>query len=99
MVNPGNSARAKELIQDDCRITIDDIAEHLGISHGSAMKIVGELGFAKICARLVPRQLTDTHKQACFELLECHAGDETFLKRIVAGNETWVHYYESIRSD
>ena len=49
--NPGNSARAEELIRSDRRVTIDDIAERLGISDGSAAKIMGELGFAKICAR------------------------------------------------
>ena len=57
-----------------------------------------ELGFAKVCARWVPRQLTDAHKQArleaCLKLLECHADDETFLKRIVTGDDTWVHHYE-----
>ena len=40
----------------------------------------------------------DAHKQArlkaYLELLECHAGYETFLKRIMTGDETWVHHYE-----
>ena len=48
---------------------------------------MGKLCFAKVCARWVPRQLTDAHKQArleaCLELLECHAGDETFFQLIV----------------
>ena len=50
-VNPGNSAQAEELIQDDRRVTIDDIAQRFGITHKSAAKIVGELGFAKVSAR------------------------------------------------
>ena len=45
-VNPGNSARAEELIRDDRRVTIDDIAERLRISHESAAKIVGG---ARLC--------------------------------------------------
>ena len=40
-VNPGNCARAEELIADDRRVTVDDIAERLGISHGNTAKIVG----------------------------------------------------------
>ena len=32
-VNLGNSARPEGLIQDDRRVTIDEIAERLGISH------------------------------------------------------------------
>ena len=98
-VDPGSSARAEELIRDDCRVTIDDIAERLGISHRSAAKIVVEIGFVKVCAKWVPRQLTDAHKQArleaCLELLVCHAGDGTCLKRVVTGDETWVHHYET----
>ena len=81
-VNPRNSARGEELIRGDRRVTIDDIAKRLKISHGNAAKIVGEIGFAQGCARWVPRQLTDAHKQArleaCLELLECHAGDENY---------------------
>ena len=96
-VNPGKSAGAEKLIGDDRRVTLDDIVERLGISYLSAAKIVGALGFAKVCARWVPRQLTDPHKQAgletCLELLECHA-DETFLERIVTGDETWIHHHE-----
>ena len=103
-VNPGNSDEVEKLIRDDRRITSDDIAECVGVSHGSAVNIVDKLGFAKVCARWVPRQLLDFHKQArfeaCSELIECHKSDKTFLSRIVTGDETWVHHYkpESKRS-
>ena len=56
-VNPGNSAWTEELIRDDRRVTIDNIAERLGISCGSAAKIVRELGFAKIYAGGFPDNL------------------------------------------
>ena len=79
-VNPGNNDKVEKLIRDDRRITIDDIAERVGVSHGSAVNIVNELGFAKVCARWVPRQLLDFHKQArfeaCSELIECHRSDK-----------------------
>ena len=54
-VNPGNRARAEELIRNDRTVTIDDIAERLGISYGKTAKIVGELCFAKF----VPSGLRD----------------------------------------
>ena len=47
-INYGNSARVEELVREERRVTIDDIAERLGISHRSAAKIMRELGFAKI---------------------------------------------------
>ena len=50
-VNLGNSADIEELTREDLRATTDDIAEHLGISHESAAKTAGELGFEKVCAR------------------------------------------------
>ena len=97
-VNPGNSDEVEKLIRDDRRITIDDIAECVEVSHGSAVNIVNELGFAKVCARWFPRQLLDFHKrarfEACSELIECHKSDKTFLSRIVTRDETWVHHYE-----
>jgi len=55
------------LIRDGRRINIHDIAERVGVSHGSAVNVVNELGFAKVCARWVSRQLLDFHKQARFE--------------------------------
>ena len=54
-VNPGNNDKVEKLIRDDRRITIDDIAERVGVSHGSAVNIVNELGFAKVCARWVAK--------------------------------------------
>ena len=73
----------KELIRQDRGVTTDDIAECIGVSRGKAKKIVGELGFAMVCARLIPRQLTDAHKQsrfeACSELLERHSNMDLFL--------------------
>ena len=98
VVTPRNSDEVEKLIRDDRRITIDDIAECVGVSYGSAVNIVNEPGFAKVCARWVPRQLLDFHKQArfeaCSELTECHKSDKTFLSHIVTGDETWVHHYE-----
>ena len=56
------------------------------------------LGYSKVCARWIPRQLTEAHKQsrleACFELLEyCHS-DKTFWQQIVTGDGTRVYHFE-----
>ena len=76
-------------------ITINELAELLGVSAGSAVKIMDTLGYSKVCARWFSRQLTEAHKQsrleACSELLEyCHS-DKTFLQQIVTGDETRVY--------
>ena len=73
-VNPANRAKADALIREDRRTTVDEQAENLGVSHGSAYKTVESLGFSKVCARWVPRELTTERKidrvNACTEHLE-----------------------------
>ena len=56
------------------------------------------LGYSKVCAKWVTRQLTVAHKQfrleAGSELREyCHS-EKTCLQPIVTGNDTWVHHFE-----
>ncbi|KAF6038988.1 hypothetical protein EB796_002706 [Bugula neritina] len=38
--------------------------------------------------------IPDSSKEDGCELLSMHAEDETFLQRIITGDETWVHQYE-----
>jgi len=93
-----NLKHTDELIKQNRKIRITEINEALDISRGSTDTLVGNLGYSKVCAKCVPRQLTDTMKQqrveASTELLSMHAEDETFLQRITTGDETWVHHYE-----
>ena len=56
-----------------------------------------DLGYRKICARWVPKMLTDDHKtqrmaSALTFLTRYHNEGEDFLKFIVTGDETWVLY-------
>ena len=97
-VNPANEAKADALIREDRRITLDELAENIEVSHGSAHNIVKSLGFSKVCAHWVPRQLTTEHKidriDACTDLLEQSQRDKTFFQRLITGDETWIHHYE-----
>ena len=61
-VNPDNKTYADELIRTDRRITVGKLASKLDVSIGSAHSIVASLGYSKVCARWVPRQLTEDHK-------------------------------------
>ena len=93
-----NIDQADALIKKNRRITINELAESLGVSARSAVKIMDTLGYSKVCARWVPKQLTEAHKQsdleACSKLLKyCHS-DKTFLQRIVTGDQTWVHHFK-----
>jgi len=53
------------------RVAIDEVACSLQISHDSAYQIIhDELGFHKLCARWVPRQLTAEHKRKRVEICQ-----------------------------
>ena len=94
-VNPANKRKADTLIKADRRITIDELASVLVVSHGSAHNIVESLEYSKVGARWVPRQLTDEHRaervNCCTELRE---RDNEFFGRLTTGDETWIHHYE-----
>jgi histone-lysine N-methyltransferase SETMAR len=95
-----NVEQADKIIRENRRTTVTEMAEKLGISSTSAYSIIHDtLNFRKVCARWVPKQLTEEHKatrvERCAVFLQQYREEgDTFLKRIVTGDETWVHYYE-----
>ena len=59
-----NIDQVDALIKENRRITMNELVESLGVSAGSAVKIMDILGYSKVCARWVPRQLTEAHKRS-----------------------------------
>ena len=57
-----------------------------------------ELGMQRFAAKFVPRILTDDQKQqgvsVCTELRQLAPDDETFLSRVITGDESWVYGYD-----
>ena len=60
--NEPNKKRTDEIIKEDRRVTLDKIATKLGVGHNAVQEMIGSLGYRKICARWVPRLLTEDHK-------------------------------------
>ncbi|UYV65430.1 hypothetical protein LAZ67_3004353 [Cordylochernes scorpioides] len=95
-------AAVRNVVEADRRVTIDKIMIRLpsGIeiersSIGSIMSDV--LNFRKVCARWVPRLLSENHKpqrkEAARAFLEMHRKDGDLLfSRIVTGDESWLHH-------
>lgn len=88
-----------EFVRNDRRVTIDEISEHFpNVSRTIIHELVKHhLHYAKICARWVPRMLTDEHKNkrmaAALTFLERYSVEgDSFLTRIVTGDETWICY-------
>ena len=90
--------QTQQMILANRRINIDELAQSLQISHGSAQKIIHEiLGYHKVSARWVPRELTEEHKrrrvEICQTLLNRYNNEgEEILSQIVTGDESWVHH-------
>ncbi|KAG5317737.1 MOS1T transposase, partial [Pseudoatta argentina] len=86
-----------EKARDDRRLTVDELSAMFPqISRSLLHETITEtLGYRKLSARWVPKQLTDQHKlnrvEAGQEFLRRYKlhGDE-FLRSIVTGDETWV---------
>jgi len=88
-----------DLILQNRRFTIREIAEDVGISFGSCQAILTEkLNMHRVAAKFVPLVLTEDQKanrvNISQELLDRVSINENFLKTIVTGEETWVYGYD-----
>jgi len=96
---PETVARIQELVHQDRRRTIHDIAERVGFGYGTCQQVLTEeLGIHGVTAKFVPRILTADQKQQrvniCTELRQLASDDETFLSRAITGDESWVYGYD-----
>ena len=57
-----------------------------------------ELGMRKMCAQLMPRNLTEQQRVArlsvCPDLLEQVEGDPELMDRVITGEESWLFRYD-----
>ena len=90
---------AKIILLEDRRVTIRELAEQVPeVCEKTIDNILTErLGYQKVCARLVPHMLSETHKDSrvkcAQEFLQlCAENTEEFLDSLVTGDETLCHY-------
>ena len=92
--------KVRDLVYSDRRIQVGEIAQALGISHGSVSTILHDrFGMRKLTARWVPKSLSDeqmaTRASVCSCLLRRLRSKDDFLLRLIIVDEIWVHYYET----
>jgi hypothetical protein len=84
--------RVYGMILQNRRVTVNEVAHQLQINHGSAYESIhNRHAFHKVCARWVPEQVTELHKEKCLDVCKwlvdrCCAEDDHFLERMVTGN-------------
>ena len=92
-------AKIHDMILNDRRLKVSEVANAIGISDERAFHIITEeLGMKKLSARWVPRLLTNDQKQFRTQISrECLArfqeNTTDFVRRFITTDETWVHHY------
>ena len=76
--------KVRDLVNSDRRILVGEIAQALGISHGSVSTILHDrLGMRKLTARWVPKSLSDgqmaTRASVCSALLKRFRSKDDFF--------------------
>jgi hypothetical protein len=77
-------------------LTVQEIADEIGISTGSAHSILTEdMYMCRVVVKFVPKLLSQEQQQlrheVTWDMLECANGDPEFLKTVITGDETWVY--------
>ena len=90
-----NITRVKLLVQSDHRLTVRMISDKLSLKRESVRTILlHDLGMRKVCAKMVPKILSEDQKQNrvkfCEDMLEKIKDDPDILKQIITGDKTWV---------
>ena len=91
--------RVQEIIRANRRLTIREVAEHVGIAFGTCQKILTEeLQMRRVTAKFVPRLLTaeqkDNRMSICTDLCERAQNNPNFMSSVLSGDECWVYGYD-----
>ena len=95
---PETIVRIQEIIHQDRRRTICDIAGEVDVGYGTCQRVLTEeMGMQRVAAKFVPRILTvdQMHQRisVCTELRHLVTDDETFLSGVITGDQSWVYGY------
>ena len=97
---PEKQQAVNDLVLAERRITVEETAQQLDISTGTAHHIILEvLKFSRVSCRWVPKMLTPEHKQNRLDISRnpldrFHKEGETFLQRIITCDGTWAFHHE-----
>ena len=94
-----NAERVKAVLNSDRRLSVRLIADKSNLPKSIVHEIIAtELNMRKVCAKLVPKVLTDDQKQNRIlisrDLLGRVENEPDFMQRIITGDESWVFEYD-----
>jgi len=85
-----NVTKVRDLVRSDRRLTVRVISSVLNLNRQTVHEnLTLELGMLKICAKPVPKILTNEQKEnrrnVCLDLLERIENDKNFFKHVITG--------------
>jgi len=91
------------VIREDQRWGVRAEAE-VNLDRESVREILREeLNMRKVCAKMVPKLLSDEQKECrkelCLDLLQCIENEADLLNSLITCDETWVFMYDRKPSD
>lgn len=91
--------KINEIVREDRRMSIRMIAETVNADKETVRKILhDELNMNKVCAKLVPKNLTPDQKlvrqQICSDFLERLDEEPELMENIITCDETWIFQYD-----
>ncbi|GFT41707.1 HTH_48 domain-containing protein [Nephila pilipes] len=94
-----NVERMRNLVMADRRLTVQEIAEEVGVSKDSAHALLREdLNMNRVAAKFVPKLLSPEQKDLRFDvaqdLLDTANTHPGFLNTVISGDESWVYGYD-----
>lgn len=94
-----NVERLKSMLRNDRRLTVQIIASSLDINRDCVWKIaIEDMNMRKICAKMVPRLLTNSPKerriQVCEDIIDRPETETNVLEKAISGDESWIFEYD-----
>ena len=94
-----NIEKVWQLVRSDRRLTIRVISNEVGMDKETVRTILANtLGMRKVCAKMVPRLLTEEQKaqqvNACRDILQQMEAHEKLLENAITGDESWIFQYD-----
>ena len=87
-----NIEKVRQLVRSDRRLTIRVIANEVGMDKATVHILVHTLGMRKVCAKMVPRLLTEERKaqrlNACRDILQQMKADKRITENVITGDES-----------
>lgn len=99
--NEAIAQRVRNVVRDDRRKTIKEIAAEVGISVGSVHNVLHKhLNMHYVSQKLVPKMLSAEQKETRMtlagDMISMADEDGDFLNKIIAGDETWCYLYDPV---